>query len=241
MAVSLRKENYVLHKIHSLTGIVPVGYYVVQHLALNSFSLAGPAYFNAVIEFFDGMPWYVLLTLELFAIWIPLLFHAVYGLFIVDRAEPNYFTRRYKWSQNRMYTFQRWSGIFLFFFLVIHFATTTGFKYYTGHSEVIKFAAWHDKLLEYYGIWLIFYIVGVLVASYHLCYGLWNFCIRWGITISDKAQTRIQKVSFVSFILLTLLGWAALFGFLIPHGSETASKAAAQQSTTAVYLAPRNL
>lgn len=241
MAVSVRKENFVLHKIHSLTGIVPVGYYVVQHLVLNTFSLAGPTMFNDVIGFFESMPKFLLLAIELVAIWIPLLFHAIYGLFIVDRAQPNYFTRKYKWSQNRMYTLQRWSGIFLFFFLIIHFATTTGYKYLTGNSDVIKFAAWHGKLTEYYGIWLIFYVVGVFVASYHLCYGLWNFCIRWGITVSDKAQVTVQKFSFVAFILLTLIGWGALVGFLIPHGSDSTSAPAPvpAPTTTAAYISAR--
>ena len=49
MALSLTRENYFWHKVQSLTGIIPVGYYMVQHLVLNSFALAGAGYFNAVI------------------------------------------------------------------------------------------------------------------------------------------------------------------------------------------------
>ena len=61
------------------------------------------------------------------------------------------------------------------------------------------------------------------MASYHLAYGIWNFCVRWGITISDKAQIRIQKFSLGAFFALTLLGWSALAGFLIhkPEGKAT--------------------
>ena len=61
MALALNRENYLLHKIHSLTGVVPVGYYMAQHLLLNTFSVAGPAKFNAVLAFFEGIPNYVLL------------------------------------------------------------------------------------------------------------------------------------------------------------------------------------
>lgn len=217
MSVSLRRENFTLHKIHSLTGVIPVGYYMVQHLMLNTFSLAGPAYFNAVINFFDGMPWYVLLTIEVLAIWLPLMFHAVYGIFIVDRSQGNYFTGKYKFAQNRMYTFQRYTGIFLFVFLIYHVVSTTGVKYLHHDSHLIKFAAWHAKLTSYDGLILLFYLLGVLTASYHLCFGLWNFCIRWGITVSEDAQEKVQKISGVAFVLVTLMGWAALAGFLIPH------------------------
>src|SRR5690349_3661910 len=115
MALAIGRENFVWHKLHSLSGIIPVGFYVAQHIILNSFSLAGPDKYNGVSGFFYSMPEHILWTIEIAVIYIPLLFHAIYGLFISSRAKSNYFTTHYKWSQNRMYTLQRWSGIFLFF------------------------------------------------------------------------------------------------------------------------------
>jgi succinate dehydrogenase / fumarate reductase, cytochrome b subunit len=218
MALSLTKENYFWHKLHSLTGIIPVGFYMVQHLTLNSFSVAGPDKFNGVIGFFDSLPPHILLGIEIFLLWIPILFHAVYGLLIVNRGEPNYFSTRYGWSQNRMYTLQRYTGIFIFLFLIVHVVTTTGAKYYSGSSEVLYFASWHDRLTSYGYVWLLVYMLGVAASSYHLAYGVWNFCIRWGITISDKAQMRIQKFALWMFIGVTVLGWSALGGFLFNGG-----------------------
>jgi succinate dehydrogenase / fumarate reductase cytochrome b subunit len=215
MAVALNRENYVLHKLHSLTGVIPVGYYVVQHLVLNSYSLAGPEKFNGVIMFFESLPKFFLLAVEAVAIWIPLLFHAIYGVFIHFRAQPNFLGTKYGWSQNRMFVFQRWTGLFLFFFLSIHVATTTGLKYLNNSVDPLLYNAWYTKLTSNGFIWLIFYMLGVAAAAYHLGYGIWNFCIRWGITISDKAQMRVQKVSFALFILITLIGWGALGGFLM--------------------------
>ncbi len=220
MSLAIDKENYLLHKLHSLTGIIPVGYYMVQHLVLNSFTIAGPEKFNAVIGFFESMPKFFLLTLEVCAIWLPLVFHAVYGVFIVSRAKPNYFGSVYGWSQNLMYTLQRWTGIFLFLFLIVHVVTTTGAKYLKGSASVIEFDAWYTKLTSLHYIWLIFYMAGVAAASYHLAYGLWNFGIRWGITVSDKAQNTMQRFALGFFIVVTLIGWGALGGFLI-HGNHT--------------------
>ncbi|MEJ5171677.1 MAG: hypothetical protein WHU10_11875, partial [Fimbriimonadales bacterium] len=84
--MALNRENFLLHKLHSLTGIVPIGFYMLQHLTLNSFALAGPDKFNAVIAFFEGMPKHILLALEIGVILLPILFHGVYGLFITQRA-----------------------------------------------------------------------------------------------------------------------------------------------------------
>jgi succinate dehydrogenase / fumarate reductase, cytochrome b subunit len=222
MSLALTRENYFWHKVHSLTGIIPVGFYMVQHLTLNSFSLAGAAAFDGVILFFEGMPLHLLLALEIFVIWLPLLFHAVYGLFIGARGEKNYFSTKYKWSQNLMYSMQRWSGVFLFLFLIYHVSATTIYKYVTGDVERIMYSGWRETLTQWGGVFLIVYAIGVLAASYHLAYGIWNFCIRWGITISDKAQIRIQKFSLVAFIALTLLGWGALAGFLVERAVPTA-------------------
>ncbi|MEI7578068.1 MAG: hypothetical protein WCK51_14350 [Armatimonadota bacterium] len=213
MALSLTKENYVLHRIHSITGVIPVGYYMVQHLALNSFAIAGEAQFNGVIQFFEGIPKHVLLAMEIVAIWLPLLFHAIYGVFIVSRAENNYFTTKYKWSHNRMFFLQRVSGLVIFAFLIYHSLSTTGYKYATGDVERLKYAAWHEFFQN--PLWILVYATGILASSYHLGYGIWNFCIRWGITVSDEAQTRIQKISALVFVGLTLLGWGVIAGFLM--------------------------
>jgi succinate dehydrogenase / fumarate reductase cytochrome b subunit len=128
---------------------------------------------------------------------------------------PNMSNAAYRWRENRMYTFQRWSGIFVFFFLAYHTATTSIASKISGNHEMIEYAAWQTKLTEHGYIWLIVYMLGVLASCYHLSYGIWNFCIRWGITISEKAQMRMQRFAVVCFVALTLLGWGALAGFLL--------------------------
>jgi succinate dehydrogenase / fumarate reductase cytochrome b subunit len=221
MSLAVSKESYFWHKLHSLSGVVPVGFYVLQHLSLNSFSLAGPDQYNRVSDFFYSLPNHILLGLEVFVVLIPLLFHAIYGLFITNRAKPNYLGTNYGWSQNRMYWLQRVSGVFLFVFIIYHVITTTGKVKLAGDHRVVDYAAMQDMFQSFFGLQLAFYALGVLAASYHLAYGIWNFCIRWGITVSDKAQIRIQKFSFWMFIVMTGLGLAALAGFLI-HDAKPA-------------------
>ncbi|MDX9753378.1 MAG: succinate dehydrogenase, partial [bacterium] len=53
----------------------------------------------------------------------------------------------------------------------------------------------------------IFYFVGVAAASFHFGNGLWNFLVKWGITVGDRAQQ-------VSMILCMILGFG-VFAFFI--------------------------
>lgn len=224
MALSISKENYLLHKLHSLTGVVPAGYYVVQHLTLNTFAIAGPEKFNGIIHFFDSIPKHFLLAFEVLGIWIPLLFHAVFGLFIAGRAKDNYVAGPYRFTQNRMFWAQRVTGVFLFFFLIYHVSTTTLMKYYSDSSTSILYNGMHARFVSGGGIVLVIYALGVAAAAYHLGLGIWNFCIRWGIAVSESAQLKVQKVGIGIWIAVTLIGWAALAGFFL-HPSDQAEAA----------------
>lgn len=228
------KESYFWHKLHSLTGIVPVGYYMVQHLTLNSFTLASPEKFNGVVEWFGNLPAHVLWSLKIGGIWIPLIFHAVYGLFISSRGLPNVSGPAYKYRENWMYTLQRVTGIAAFIFLIYHVATTSIYATRVGH-EVIKYAAWQEKLTANGYILLFVYALGVLACTYHLSYGIWNFCIRWGITIGEKSQQRMIRFSAATFVALTLLGWGALAGFLIHDVEESATVEGKQPPVSVSY------
>lgn len=210
------RESYFWHKVHSLTGIIPIGFYMVQHLTLNSFSLAGPEKFNSIIHFFEGIPVHLLVALKLVAIYIPLIFHAVYGLFITSRGQQNYSNPAYKFRENRYFLMQRVTGIIAFFFLIYHVSSTSMLALVQG-SAVIEYGTWAARLASG-GTYIVLaiYMIGVLSASYHLTYGIWNFCIRWGITISERSQMAMAKFSFGAFVALTGLGWVALFGFFNP-------------------------
>jgi len=213
--MSITRENFIWHKLHSLTGIIPVGFYMIQHLTLNSFSLAGEKYFNGVIDFFGKlMPRHILFALEIGVIALPLLFHGVYGLFITNRGQANITQKKYFYTENLMYTLQRISGLALFVLLILHVWETTIRSRIQG-EDVIKFAAWHDKLTSYNYSILALYMLGVFLASYHLAFGIWNFCIRWGIAISEEKQLLVRKISTVLCVAFTLLGWAALLGFVV--------------------------
>ena len=182
------RESFFWHKLHSLTGIIPVGFYMVQHLTLNSFALAGPDAYNGVIQFFEHLPTHVLLVLKYGVVWLPLLFHAIYGFMIYSRADFYQSPQAASFRENKMFQFQRWSGAFAFVFLCYHMTTTSVAGAIKGPEGTIYYNIWANHLASFgYGV-LVLYMLGILTCAYHLSYGIWNFCIRWGITISEAAQ-----------------------------------------------------
>ena len=210
------RESFFWHKLHSLTGVIPTGFYLLQHLTLHSFSLAGAEKFAGILNFFGAMPQHILFGLK-GVIWGCLIFHAVYGLFIISRNGDNYSQTALKYRENAYYRWQRWSGIFAFFFLAYHMATTSVVGQIHGH-EAIQYSTWADRLAAPAGTYLmlVFYILGVVASAYHFAYGMWNFAIRWGITINERAQMAMAKFSKGLFVVVSAIGILALVGFFKP-------------------------
>src|SRR5436189_3233595 len=115
--MAIRFSNtFLLRKLHQLTGIVPLGLFYFVHLYTNSTALNGARVFNDHVGGIHEMPY--LLFIEILGIFVPLLFHSVYGIMISAEAKPN--VAAYGFARNWFYMFQRVTGIYLFFFLIFH-------------------------------------------------------------------------------------------------------------------------
>ena len=75
------RRRFILRRLHSLSGIFPIGAYLIFHIMLaNASVLGGPQRFDAAVEAIAVLPPPVLLAIEVFAIYLPLLFHSLNGL-----------------------------------------------------------------------------------------------------------------------------------------------------------------
>src|SRR3954468_2899706 len=82
------RQQFVLRRLHSLSGIFPIGAYLVAHIFLeNSFVLAGDKSFEGLVRAIAVIPPPVLLVPEVLLIYVPILFHAGYGFVRVGQAE----------------------------------------------------------------------------------------------------------------------------------------------------------
>jgi succinate dehydrogenase / fumarate reductase cytochrome b subunit len=196
--------------LHSLSGVVPIGAFLLEHFLSNSEALKGPAAYAAQVKFLNSLPWVP--VLEWTFIFLPILYHAFYGFYIWSRGQSN--ITDYPWAGNWMYTAQRWTGVIAFAYIIQH-------TYYLRFSGVrladhpgASFAKVHHELAN---PWMFaVYIIAIVATSWHFSYGLWLFAAKWGITPGDKSRRRFGYVCTALAVGLIVLGVASAIAFLNP-------------------------
>lgn len=204
-------HSFLLRRLHSLSGIVPIGAFLAEHFFSNAFATNGPAAYTGQVKFLTGLPF--AFWLELFGIWLPILFHALYGIYIWWRGESN--LTDYPWAGNWMYTAQRWTGMVAFAYIVYH-------TWYMRFSGVHLFdhpdAAFWKVQNEFQNPWAVaFYVVGIVAASWHLGYGIWLFAAKWGLAVGENARRRLGYVCTGITILFIAVGLYTMRAFFRPE------------------------
>jgi succinate dehydrogenase / fumarate reductase cytochrome b subunit len=148
-----------------------------------------------------------LLFLEFAFIYIPIVFHAIYGVYIAFTAKPN--VGRFGKFRNWMFVLQRFTGIFLIIFIAWHVWETRLAKAFFGTEVNFDMMA---NIVDN-PLMLIFYIIGIVSATFHLANGLWSFCVSWGITVSPRSQQINTYVTMAIFLALSYVGIRAILAF----------------------------
>lgn len=199
-------REYFNRRLHSLLGVIPVGLFLTVHLTVNFMATKGEEAYNKAAQFMGSLPF--LIFLEIFVIFLPLIFHAIYGIYIAFTAKNN--VGRYGFFRNWMFLLQRLTGIITLIYVTWHvWETTIAAK--LGLKEV-NFDMMVDILSSPFMFW--FYVVGILSAIFHFSNGLWAFAVSWGITVSPKSQRVFTYVSMGIFVLLSIVGVSALLSFV---------------------------
>lgn len=201
--------SFVLRRLHSLSGIVPIGAFLIEHFISNSESANGVQAYNDQVKFLTSLPF--VHVLEWVFIFIPLLYHALYGVWIWYRGDSN--VSEYPWSGNWLYTSQRWTGIIAFAYILYHVIDMRfmgvhlmGGGYNNAFSKV-----WFD----FQNPWMVaIYVIGIVAASWHFSYGVWLFAAKWGLTVGDKARRKFGFVCLGLAIALVGIGLWSVTGFV---------------------------
>ena len=200
--------SFFLRRLHSFTGIIPVGAFLFEHILIsNAAAIGGPTAYARQVRLLASLP--LVPALELFGIWLPILYHGLYGFYIWYRGDSN--VGEYPWTGNWMYTLQRWTGGIAFIYIVWHTYTMrfTGVDLHDAPMQSFAKvqAEVHSPLL------LIFYVIGLIAASWHFAYGIWLFSAKWGIVSGEKAQQRLLRVCLAFFLLMSVVGLVSLYTF----------------------------
>ncbi len=217
MAIRLSR-TFVLRKLHQLSGIFPLGVFLLEHFYTNSKALTGPGDFNSAVDDLQSIPY--ILFVEIGGIFIPLIYHAVYGLVITIEARPN--NLHYPYPRNWFYLIQRITGVILFFFITFH-VLNFRFGMVPGLNEI---SVAHNPQMAFDIVKgefrmipiLVIYFIGITATVWHLANGIWLFMVDWGITIGERAQ-RITGYACIAFgVVLLLVGINAAVAFIRPGG-----------------------
>ena len=220
MAVRL-SNTFILRKLHQLSGIVPLGAFLLEHFYTNSKAAhptMGPDNFNKAVADLQAIP-YILLV-EITFIFIPLLYHALYGLVITLETRPN--NLNYPYPRNWFYTIQRITGVILFFFILFHvlnfrFGLIPGLNTESVAHFPEKGFAIVSREFRIPAIFII-YMIGITSTVWHFANGLWLFAVDWGVVIGERAQ-RLTGYACMAFgVVLLTVGINAAVAFIRPGG-----------------------
>ncbi len=215
-------KGFYSRKIHSLLGIIPLGAFFIEHMMTNFAAVEGGASgFTDSVLWLNSLP--LVFFLELFGIWLPLLYHGVYGLYIAYQSKPN--LNRYNIERNWRYTLQRITGIITFIFIVWHLFQTR-VQVAVGNVEHEELGGvMHDIVTQ--PLMLTLYMIAIVAACFHFANGLWSFLISWGITVGPRSQRVSSILCLGIFVLVTFMFLISLVTF---RDSEFQTAASIAQS-----------
>jgi succinate dehydrogenase / fumarate reductase cytochrome b subunit len=201
------RNYFLLRRLHSLTGLVFGGYLIV-HLLINATIAQGGIVYQQQVDKIHSLPF--LPVVEWTFIYLPLIFHTVYGIWITITGQPN--VGNYPYGKNWAYVCQRISAIVIVLFVLFHvlalkyglFGTNLSFE---PHRALATVGRHFDA-----GWWIvgIVYPLGILASCFHLANGFWTAAITWGLTVSKGAQRRWGYACAGLFAITFVAGMMAL-------------------------------
>ena len=197
-------REFQYRRIHSLLGVIPIGIFLTQHLVVNHFATKGEESFNQAAHFMESLPFRY--ALEIFIIFLPIVFHAIYGLYIAFTAKTN--VNNYGFFRNWMFILQRVSGVITLIYITWPVWET---RKQAALGKEVDFQMM-ERILSNPAM-LAFYIVGVVSTIFHFANGLWSFGVSWGLTVTPRSQRISTYVTLAIFLALTFVGVRTLFAF----------------------------
>ncbi|GLI85441.1 succinate dehydrogenase [Rossellomorea marisflavi] len=199
-------REFNFRRLHSLLGVIPVGLFLTQHLVVNHFATGGEESFNQAAHFMESLPFRYFL--EIFIIFLPLYFHAIYGIYIAFTSKNN--ASRFGFFRNWMFLLQRVSGVITFIFVTWHVWQTRVAVFFGAE---VNFQMMEEIFSNPFMV--AFYVLGVLSTIFHFANGLWSFCVSWGITVTPRSQRIATYVTIGIFLALSIVGMRAIFAFIV--------------------------
>jgi succinate dehydrogenase / fumarate reductase cytochrome b subunit len=150
--------------------------------------------------------------LEWVFIFLPILYHGIYGVYIWLRGKSNIVY--YPWAGNWMYIAQRYTGLIAFAYIFQHVLRQRFMGISLPENPGASFAKVQHELAN---PWMLaVYVIAMIAVCWHFAYGVWLFCAKWGITSGVTARRRFAYICLVLGVLLAGMGIASIWAFVGP-------------------------
>lgn len=200
------EKYFYLRRLHSLSGLLPIGLFFLEHIYSNAISLQGPKAYNEMVAKLMDIPY--LPVIEIAVIGIPILFHIILGIVIYLTSKNN--VLQYSHAANWRYFFQRITGVIGVFYIGFHVWETRIHAALSGQH--VSYERMQQILSTPWVFW--FYLVGAISLTFHFCNGLWTMGITWGLTVSPRSQRMTSTAAMLLFLGLSAVWVQILFHFV---------------------------
>jgi succinate dehydrogenase/fumarate reductase cytochrome b subunit (b558 family) len=177
----------LLRRAHSLSGALALGTFLLTHLWTQGQALGGAIRYDQASAPL-GRHAHVWFVVELLFVYLPLLFHAGYGVSIALQRHTG--LGPYPYRKSWAWLLQRVTGAIALLFIVYH-VWQFRFQVWVGRMEQqdIFPALCAAMSSTWWGIPVISfgYLVGTAACIVHFCNGLSGFCFFWGLTRTRRA------------------------------------------------------
>jgi succinate dehydrogenase / fumarate reductase cytochrome b subunit len=190
--------------LHALSGLLPVGVFLIVHLLTNAQALAGQGAFDRAMAFWDGVPLHAFVEIAL--VMLPLSFHAGYGVVLmlrpralVDSPYPDNWrvlVRAAAWVAFAFIAYHayalgvpRWTHavgtLGVHTLLTAHLSNATG----SAAGVLMPWTA-------------LFYLVGLAATTLHFSAGTWGYFVRTKRVTTPSAKRRLAIAAGLVGVLL---------------------------------------
>jgi succinate dehydrogenase / fumarate reductase cytochrome b subunit len=238
----LDRHYLLLRRLHSLSGVFPIGVFLFPHLITNSTIMwgrwlttthlseaqleqlaaagvaadAGVETFQHEVNWIHGLPFLVLI--EFGVLFAPIAFHALLGIWFALGASAN--VRHYGYEGNWRYALQRVTGYIGVVYIFMHIMSLRFEWTFWGLMPAFEpDAAASSTAIHFQGsilgapLMAALYLVCVLALVYHFANGLWTAALTWGLTVSVGAQRRWGYICTAVGLFLAAAAVLAVVGF----------------------------
>ena len=210
-------------KLHAAIGLW-LTLFMCVHLAIAMTGI-DPRQYQATVDLLHGwlMPGAVLLL-----ILIPVLLQAASGLYLTAKEGVKYDIKRCDRGGKLRFFLQRWSGLAILAYLVIHVGNMRGW-FRLAHGGNMRagalaeraaflhtasaFQPWNSPAAKSSAVALL--LTGILGAVFHAANGMWSGAILWKVVSTERGKAWFGYVCTAVGIALVAMGAIAWYAFTL--------------------------